>query len=392
MTTSTPEKSKNDAMPNSIRAILDEYYEVSKFDFDMNEEDQSYDSKEATKAADLVLSQLEDDEKKEARKEEEYESKQNPYKDESFEKNDCGTKSVGETEIEKSHDFQLLHSEKFTLDHVPQAFPSESETNEKETDDNFQTKPKMPFLRKGSRKEPSALHRFRPVHQGSKSDDRFSPDVKIVKEKANLQELEMMQEQQRENLQKRLEKRRQAREEIRKRSSGGRSELALDIKVKSSNQSKNDHNKMHSIENHDSETVISDGDSTTDGDLTDSSDSDEVSLNHGLNSNFKISQRSPKTRKTKLAQSTHQSDLKNRKVSVSKNPAISIVNRNQMMKNQSQIQTGPKQNDIDSKGIEEQWQVIKCMRKRQENALRDAEKEREEVSLYVCLYHIMRVG
>ena len=382
MTTSTPEPSKNDAMPNSIRAILDEYYEASTFDFDMNEEDKSYDSKEASKAADLVLSQLEEDEQKEARNEEEYAPKQNAYNDESFVKHDCGTKSVCETGLKQTDDFQLLNSKDFTLDHVPQAFSSQDETSDKETDENIQTNPKMPFLRKGSRKEPSALHRFRQVRQGAKCDIESSPDVKTDKQKANLQELEKMQEQQRENLQKRIEKRRQAREEIRKRSSGGRSELVLDIKVKSSNQNKNELNKMHSIENHDSKTVISDGDSTTDGDLTDSSDPDEVSLNNDLNSSYKISQRSPKTQKgTNLAQSTRQNDLKNRKVSVGKHPVSSIANRNQLMKKQSQIEAGAAQNDIDTKEIEEQWQVIKCMRKRQENALRDAEKEREEVSL-----------
>ena len=40
--------------------------------------------------------------------------------------------------------------------------------------------------------------------------------------------------------------------------------------------------------------------------------------------------------------------------------------------------------------MEEQWQVIKSMRKRQEAALRSAEMEREEVRLLVNIQHLTK--
>jgi hypothetical protein len=389
------EQRVKDTGPNSIRTILDEYYEASKLNFDMSEDEHSYDSKEASKAADLILSQLEE-------QDQDCNFKQNVSNAKSSLECDYSSKSECKTEIEKtgavqssSNDIKI--SKASSLDHDTTASASEIEIKDKDINSNWQSKPKMSFLRKGSRQEPSALHRFRQGKCGSISSIGSSRDEKNNKEKETLQELEKMQEQQRENLQKRIEKRRQAREEIRKRSSGSGREVTLDTKVKPLKESTDEVCNMDSCENDDdSVTAISDADSTTDGDLTESSDSDDILITKATNSSYKMSQHSPEIHKgMKMAESNRQNDLQKRKGLAGRSPVPSIVKGNKVINKQSkkfQRNTEPSKNDIDPKEMEEQWQVIKCMRKRQESALRDAEREREEVSSYIYSFLKASVG
>lgn len=389
------EQSGKDTGPNSIRTILDEYYEASKLNFDMSEDEHSYDSKEASKAADLILSQLEE-------QDHDCNLKQNVSNAKSSIKCDYNSKSECKTEIEKTgveqnsnNDIKI--SKDSSQDHVPTASASEIEIKDKDINSNWQSKPKMPFLRKGSRQEPSALHRFRQDKRGTMSSIGSSRDELNNKEKETLQELEKMQEQQRENLQKRIEKRRQARDEIRKRSSGSGREVTLDTKVKPLNGSTDELCNMDSNENDDdSVTVISDAGSTTDGDLTESSDSDDNPITKATNSSYKMSHNSPKIYKgMKMTGSKRQNDLQKQKGLAGRSPVPSNVKGNKVISKQSmkfQKNSEPSKTDIDPKEMEEQWQVIKCMRKRQESALRDAEREREEVSPYIYSFPKTSVG
>lgn len=374
--TNSLEQNENDRIPNSIRAILDEYYEASKLNSDANEDDQSYDSSEAAQAADLILSQLEEEDEKVKKNEEDCKLKQNVCKAKAFPKHDYECKSECDTNIEKTDAFQCSNngtniSKDSTLDHAPTIAP-EVEMNDKvEMNSTRQAKPTMPFLRKGSRKEPSALHRFRQDKNEMKREIGNSQDGNSNTEKETLQELEKMQEQQRENLQKRMEKRRQAREEIRKRSSGGRG-AALDTKVKTSNGNQVE---LCNMNNDDSVTVTSDADSTTDGDLTESSDSDGASIIKATNFSLKTTEPFSNTyKRTKMAESKRQNDVQKRKISAHRSPNKAINKQSKKIQKHKESA----ENDIGPKELEEQWHVIKCMRKRQESALRDAEKEREE--------------
>ncbi len=213
---------------------------------------------------------------------------------------------------------------------------------------------KKPFLRKGTRKEPSAIHRF----NTAKKDNvlQTSNSTKSTEQK-ELENLERMQEQQRENLQKRIERRQRAREEIRKGKTNG-----CKMQVVDQTSETND------------EKIAQHGVSYQEGKKADdryevessSSDSDTSSFEESYGSdNFEEEEETP----SRKMQSKCRPKPRSGKI---RSP-LKVINKSRC--NQKQ-----KTKDFQSPELEEQWQVIKSMRRRQESALRAAEKEREEVS------------
>lgn len=329
---------------NSIRAILDEYYEATIFDSDSDDgkNDVSNDNPEVNKIADSVISELEDHSNR---------------KSESLDnfRNDC--------HVECSDS---------SLRHVDDALHDLYSSCKCDTFGDF--RPKMPFLRKGSRKEPSALHRFQ-----QNAEERASESNCDQEEKARLQELEKMQERQRENLKKRMEKRQNAREEIRKRNCNGGNEISSSIPRKLTQKSQIEENDLteRSFNNEAEETQSFHSCSDEHTFTSENSDTIKYSQNvKGSKIRFKSENRKELSRNSDVSFSK-----KNRK-SQRRQDALNNIKPKQKMK---QLVDDDKIN-----GMEEQWQVLKCMRKRQESALRDAEKEREEVSTpeaYILFQH-----
>ncbi len=235
------------------------------------------------------------------------------------------------------------------------------------------SKPKKPFLKKGSRKEPSSLQRvkddvikngmrFKNEIQTKTQSDTCNPDKK-------LEHLERMQQEQIENLEKRMERRDKAREEIR------RSKLENNKDKKVVSEKNMERKKQHIScdqldvpESSSSEESSADECSSDEETECDSSDEEPISSKEG-DKHDTIKHKQPK-------RITGKSPAQGKKT----------IQRNRLDKrgrcNKNNGSTGFK-----SAGIEEQWQVIKSMRKRQEAALRSAEKEREEVSFTFLIFH-----
>ena len=222
---------------------------------------------------------------------------------------------------------------------------------------NTITKEKKPFLKKGSRKEPSSLQRV--SSDIVKNGMRFKNDIKVnnsdgksCETNNNLERLERMQEEQIENLEKRIERRERARLDIKRNKSDTKVLVAprqVDIKTDVRNQSC------------DVNECTSDSESSDDESSTCSKDSEnsESSIERNEYIVKETSQHSSRMTKqnTTLDSSTKESKKRGRR-------------RDRLKEN----------NESRSPELEEQWQIIKSMRKRQEAALRSAEKEREKVS------------
>lgn len=229
----------------------------------------------------------------------------------------------------------------------------------KATDDNDnENKPKRSFLRKGTRKEPSALHRM--SKNSLNNSDQNSSVSDSNDKKKSLESLERMQEKQMEDLQKRINRRSEARDNIRKRKQG--------CKINVTGQS-NEETKSHVDEKRlaiDTSTADESFTSETSGDCqSDSDDSSDMSY-----------------------QAEEKEVIRHKNVLSSPPPKNSSRSTTQPLKshNRSKGQTKLKQetNDFYTSEIEEQWQLIKSMRRRQEAALRAAEKEREETKAWAA--------
>jgi hypothetical protein len=240
------------------------------------------------------------------------------------------------------------------------------------------TKSKKPFLKKGSRKEPSSIQCVRKniIQNGM----RFKNDLKVTgdgssSEERNLNDLEhleRMQREQIENLEKRIERREKAREEIKQNRLQKQKEIVgieNQMNGKSTKDNTEDEGTKSSVESSDDSNDYQSDDETEE----ESSNEEEISLSERLNSKRfprKSNDFSPKLRN------------KNQRRQLS---SCSRIAKRGNVSNKNGIV------DLKSPEIVEQWQVIKSMRKRQEAALRAAEKEREEVSnkvVYCVIIHL----
>ena len=230
---------------------------------------------------------------------------------------------------------------------------------------------KKPFLKKGTRKEPSALHRLQQVNSISpvQSNCRAGSNGKSD----NLEKLERMQEQQMENLQKRIDRRQRAREEIRRGRGGCKVQVTKQQEVGSERMVRSDKVPISAKNGIEDESSYSD--TSHDGTASESSGEETLS--------------SLQTKGEERAEAKQQArgfDQKkqHRKKSVSYSPKRNV--RSPVKASCSKLLVKSKgktsktvENKFEMPHFEEQWQVIKSMRKRQETALRAAEKDREEL-------------
>jgi hypothetical protein len=211
---------------------------------------------------------------------------------------------------------------------------------------------KKPFLRRGTRKEPSAVHRFNKANQANTNKSLVSTKERASKE---LEHLERMQEQQRENLQKRIERRQRAREEIHRNTTKG----GCKIQVIDQDQVK-EHVVQHFTIKNDEEEEVSTSDTSSDEASSVSDSFVEESDDSGECEEGATSRQTTSCKRPMKSNKHARSSLK-------------PINK---LKGSSKQKTSK---DFQTPEMEEQWQVIKSMRRRQESALRAAEKDREEV-------------
>jgi hypothetical protein len=294
---------------------------------------------------------------------------------------DKSSKLIGmckETELNNStckptKSFQILASESLTVKsqtenklttstfvepngHLPSPIPKVTDEQESVM------KPKRSFLRKGTRKEPSALHRMSKSCSNNTQQNGSSSDSN---EKRNsLEPLERMQEKQMEDLQKRINRRLEARDDIRKRKQG--------CKIQVEGQSKED---MKSALNEKIIATATPNESKLTDESFDSTSSDDSQSESDNSSEMSCQAEDKEVIRQKKVYSSPAP--KNRSHSVSKS-----------FKSNTTSKCPPKlkdeTNEFFTSEIEEQWQLIKSMRRRQEAALRAAEKEREETKAWAA--------
>jgi len=212
-------------------------------------------------------------------------------------------------------------------------------------EDCSRLKVKKPFLRKGSRREPSALYRLDLL----KYDDNSACIGGEAAQLEKLQELEKMQRDQIEQLEHRISIRAEARKAIMKQKLQKDSSESINTTKKAdNNHPKPKASSMNGQQKRSSYTIASADDEIR----------SPVKNNHILVSSVNENKGRPQdptpTQKT--------------------GSSVEIPpSSNEVVEDDAQVNTKDQ--------WEEQWQVIKCMRKRQEAALRDAERHREEVRI-----------
>ncbi len=244
---------------------------------------------------------------------------------------------------------------------------------------------KKPFLKRGTRKEPSALHRFESNRQNVHIHQHPQHNRGDNLKKEKLKELERMQEKQREDLKKRIERRQCAREEIRLRKKGCKVQVVdkLSKKERTTEHKTESRSNDHDDDSEKSSPMV---DIETDVDTDLDSDSDSDSSSDGSNEQCHPTSKSEvkSTPQKCMNRKERNPMIRRRDAEVKKGRTVSKKKGNYSpiprsgSKNESKC---GKSNDIEFKSpeLEEQWQVIKSMRKRQEAALRSAEMEREQV-------------
>lgn len=228
---------------------------------------------------------------------------------------------------------------------------------------------KKAFLRKGARKEPSAMHRFNEEKQRLA---HRNVESKKDQESNQLAHLERMQEQQRENLQKRIERRQRAREEIHRNKKGCQIQVVDQDTMTEVKQSCN--RKARTGEGGiESESEYEDSDSLLESESSDEEESEEDEKSAKKEEVVVKRKRPNASRFTKKG---------------NKNPKRSPLKPvNKIIKSSKPAAS----KEFQTPEMEEQWQIIKSMRRRQETTLRAAEKEREEVSVVYIYIYIIRV-
>ncbi len=250
---------------------------------------------------------------------------------------------------------------------------------------------KKPFLKKGARKEPSALHRFESNHQNEPIHTHSQTNRTDNLKKERLKELERMQEKQREDLKKRLERRQCAREEIRRRKKGCKVQVVGNVsKEGKTNESKTGSRSKDGDDSSEESSSETDVGSDLDSDSDSSCDRPNERCQENSKSEVKSTPQRCPSRKGK------NSIIYNRDIDVKRERAISKKkgghspnpNLRNRLKSKQCKSSGT---ELKSPELEEQWQVIKSMRKRQEAALRSAEMEREQVRIQIYrVYDVSR--
>mmetsp|Transcript_15716 Transcript_15716/g.22358 ORF Transcript_15716/g.22358 Transcript_15716/m.22358 type:complete len:773 (+) Transcript_15716:81-2399(+) len=216
--------------------------------------------------------------------------------------------------------------------------------------------PTKSFLKKGSRREPAALHRFKSTNHEDPSKENKDNDIT---RKKKLEELEKMQKDQVAQLETRLKRREDARKEImvQRRRELEKNKYELSSKIV---EQKLDTHRNESLCNEDTQPIE---DSAHFVEPVNSAlkVSEKENKNLFINNNKSATEKSFKKRtytryETKLQHAHARSPLNNTK--------CNIMNSNSLEQ---------------SMEAKEQWRIIKSMRKRQESALTAAEREREEV-------------
>lgn len=241
---------------------------------------------------------------------------------------------------------------------------------------NANVKTKKPFLKKGSRKEPSSLQKA--DKDVLKKGMRFSNDIKAdgcttkkdTTSKDALEHLEQMQQEQLVNLEKRIERRNKARLEIkRKRMDDKKSTIRPHRESEEPRSDGRNNFGSDACQQEDSSTSSeSDGDDDFSCQLDRESDCEDIGGH---------------TREGKSATNIQAINSK-----VCKSHKVVNGNKNRTSPKQCKGSLNFNKNgrvDLKSPELKEQWQVIKSMRKRQEVALRTAQKEREEVSFEILV-------
>ena len=230
---------------------------------------------------------------------------------------------------------------------------------------------KKRFLRKGARKEPSALHRSNQIGDDNKKESKsLSGESDRAKK---LEELERMQEKQVEDLNKRIHRRQQAREEIHSR---GCKVQVMDHE----GDKKCDKSLEEAQECHQSLQASSQSSESDDGSMSSNSSekSDNISDNfsfHSKDEKMEVSKPEPRRRKRQLKLPQKRQTIHKKATMCS---PLKLMNK---VKNKNRLSSTK---DLRTPEMEEQWQLMKSMRRRQEAALQTAEKEREETNAWAA--------
>ena len=265
----------------------------------------------------------------------------------------------------------LREEQAHTIDHFPSSYPDRRlPTAERNVQGGLPTnqpqppsgpsKAKKPFLRRGTRREPSALHRVNKPRQSTTALNHSTSDNSDKSN--NLEHLERMQQQQMENLKKRIDLRQNAREDIIRRHKKGCNVQVGDqgsIEKKVGQKCSEEDECSDDEDGEDNEEVTSDAyssfDEPDDDDDSEDEDEDEQEL-----------------------KTVQKKTLCKRRVVGKKTPVRSPL---KPLNKANGASNASSSKGFQTPEMEEQWQVIKSMRRRQEAALRAAEKDREEVSL-----------
>ena len=255
---------------------------------------------------------------------------------------------------------------------------------------------KKKFLKKGSRKEPSALHSLTP-----KEKQHVRPVThefnKNVSDKSNMEKLEKMQLEHATQLEKRLQRREKAREEINRRNKQ-KAEEAKCSQIRSANGGRVDlsHSQKNKVDCEKVDIYINSNDdedeSSEDGSSEDGSSEDESSVSTVMEIDNEDKNKNVNNTKNTNNSSMNR-NLKQRKFSIEKDPIKSplpglrrkdktkLLSRKPLCHVNARLEKGAyhSRNTNRPQEHEEQWQILKSMRKRQEAALTAAEKERDEV-------------
>ena len=244
-----------------------------------------------------------------------------------------------------------------------------------ECDENKNLK-KKPFLKRGSRKEPSSLYRLN-IHQHNKIDSNSQNPDSIQTKKERLQELEDIQQKHIQQLEERLKKRELTRKCLKQKqnkklthqhddTNANRKEVNVTIITKPETVGKiTTERKMKGIPSQSKVVNVQNIHDSGSDEIWDSDAIDEQNFSPSLK---------------------YQSIQKNKENTIPERPKISSSKIKDSLSPKKPI----KMETIKNKGppellkfnnskIEEQWRLIKSMRKRQETALRATEKERESV-------------
>ena len=292
-------------------------------------------------------------------------------------------------------------------------------------------KPKKPFLKRGSRKEPSSLQRVKQDVIGNGM--RFKNEAKLeshsdTSEQKHLESLERMQKEQIENLERRIERREKARNEqdviadgmgfkieAKLEYQGNRSEqkhhkyVERNLKKKTERRGKASNDKRQNGVNQRqvkdnsefrNKTIIQGRKPVQLPTQNEGKDCVACLLTHVTekesyhkNSSYELSSDDDSLSSDEECPIRKQIQGATMNQAITTSPTVPDKKKDpQTSKRKGGLACGPKLKDLKTTEIKEQWQVIKSMRKRQEAALREAEKEREEVIKFLLQCFEMNIS